>query len=173
MKIISEQKRSLVYFNEEEDTFIKIFKPKFLNRLKYLFRFRKYPGDNFFYISKELKKLEIKTVEILSYSHYKVITKNIHGTPLNIFLEKNRDNNEIIQKYIYLVTKLLKNNIYSGDLSFDNFFIKNNEIIVIDLEDYRKVNFFKRDRKEAIRRLHGKINEEIIEKIENNLKNSL
>lgn len=137
MKIISEQKRSLVYFNEEEDTFIKIFKPKFLNRLKYLFRFRKYPGDNFFYISKELKKLEIKTVEILSYSHYKVITKNIHGTPLNIYLEKNRDNNEII---------------------------------VIDLEDYRKVKFFKRDRKEAIRRLHGKINEEIIEKIENNLK---
>ena len=72
-----------------------------------------------------------------------------------------------------MVTKLLKNNIYSGDLSFDNFFIKNNEIIVIDLEDYRKVNFFKRDRKEAIRRLHGKINEKIIEKIENNLKNSL
>ena len=35
MKIISEQKRSLVYFNEKEDTFIKIFKPKFLNRLKY------------------------------------------------------------------------------------------------------------------------------------------
>lgn len=170
MKIISEQKRSLVYFNEEEDTFIKIFKPKFLNRLKYLFRFRKYPGDNFFYISKELKKLEIKTVEILSYSHYKVITKNIHGVPLNIYLEKNRDNNEIIQKYIYLVTKLLKNNIYSGDLSFDNFFVKNNEIIVIDLEDYRKVKFFKRDRKEAIRRLHGKINEEIIEKIKNNLK---
>lgn len=140
MKIISEQKRSLVYFNEEENTFIKIFKPKFLNRLKYLFRFRKYPGDNFFYISKELKKLEIKTVEILSYSHYKVITKNIHGTPLNIYLEKNRDNNEII---------------------------------VIDLEDYRKVKFFKRDRKEAIRRLYGKINEDIIEKIENNLKNSL
>lgn len=170
MKIISEQKRSLVYFNEEEDTFIKIFKPKFLNILKYLFRFRKYPGNNFFYISKELKKLEIKTLEILSYSHYKVITKNIHGVPLNIYLEKNRDNNEIIQKYISLVTKLLKNNIYSGDLSFDNFFVKNDEIIVIDLEDYRKVKFFKRDRKEAIRRLYGKINEDIIEKIENNLK---
>lgn len=72
-----------------------------------------------------------------------------------------------------MVTKLLKNNIYSGDLSFDNFFVKNNEIIVIDLEDYRKVKFFKRDRKEAIRRLYGKINEDIIEKIENNLKNSL
>ena len=171
MKIISEQKRSLVYFNEEEDTFIKIFKPKFLNRLKYLFRFRKYPGDNFFYISKELKKLEINTVEIISHSHYKIVTKNIHGTPLHIYLEKNRDNNEIIKKYIFLVTKLLKNDIYSGDLSFDNFFVKNDEIIVIDLEDYRKVKFFKRDKKEAIRRLYGKINNEIIKKIEDNLKN--
>ena len=108
MKIISEQKRSLVYFNEKEDTFIKIFKPKFLNRLKYFFRFRKYPGDNFFFISKELKKLEINTVEIISHSHYKIVTKNIHGTPLHIYLEKNRDNNEIIKKYIFLSNQAFK-----------------------------------------------------------------
>lgn len=171
MKVISDQRRSLVYFNEKEDTFIKIFKPKLSNKLKYFFRFRKYPGDNFFYISKELKKLGIKTVEIISYSHYKIITKNIHGTPLNIYLEKNKYNDKIIQDYISIVTTLLKNNIYSGDLSFDNFFVKNDEIIVIDLEDYRKVYFFKRDMKEAIRRMHGKISEEIIKKIEINLKN--
>lgn len=170
MKIVSNQKRSLVYFDENNSSFIKIFKPKFINKLKYFFRLRKYPGDNFFYISKELQNLGIKTVEIIDFSHYKVITKKIAGISLDIYLQKN-SNKEIIQKYIYLVTTLLKNNIYSGDLSYDNFFVKDNEIVVIDLEDYRKVKFFKRSPEEALRRLHGKIPEIVIKQIEEKLNN--
>lgn len=162
MQIVSDQRRSLVYFDETNNHFIKIFKPKFINKLKYFFRLRKYPGDNFFYIAEELQKLGIKTVEIVNFSHYKVVTKNIAGISLNKYLESNSNNEQILQKYVHLISTLLKNNIYSGDLSYDNFFVKDNEIIVIDLEDYRKVNFLARTSKEAIRRMYGKIPEEII-----------
>lgn len=165
MQIVSDQRRSLVYFDETNNHFIKIFKPKFINKLKYFFRLRKYPGDNFFYIAKELQKLEIKTVEIVNFSHYKVVTKNIDGISLSKYLESNSNNEQILQKYVHLISTLLKNNIYSGDLSYDNFFVKDNEIIVIDLEDYRKVKFLARTSKEAIRRMYGKIPEEIITSI--------
>lgn len=169
MQIVSDQRRSLVYFDETNNHFIKIFKPKFINKLKYFFRLRKYPGDNFFYIAKELQKLGVKTVEIVNFSHYKVVNKNIDGISLNKYLESNSNSNsnneQILQKYVHLIFTLLKNNIYSGDLSYDNFFVKDNEIIVIDLEDYRKVKFLARTSKEAIRRMYGKIPEEIITSI--------
>lgn len=167
MKIISDQKRSIVYFDEDKNLYIKNFKPKFSNRLKYFWRFRKYPGDNFSFISSELKKLNINTVEILSYSHYSVTTKKLYGVPLNEYLKFN--NNTILYEFISLVVTILKNNIYCGDLSYDNFFVVDDKIFVLDLEDYRKVRFFKRDNSEAIRRMKGKVDDWVIEEIKRKL----
>lgn len=164
MKIVSNQKRSIVYFNEKDSTYIKIFKPKFINKLKYFLRLRKYPGDNFKFISVELKKLGISTVTILNYTHYSVITEKIDGISLEKYLTIHKDS-KILNDYINLVVTLLKNNIYCGDLSYDNFFVMNKQIIALDLEDYRKVKFFKRSSDEALRRLQGKIDDSVLEKI--------
>lgn len=168
MKIISEQKRSIVYFDENNKIFIKNFKPKFINRLKYFFRLRKYPGNNFYFISLELQKLNISTVQILNYSHYSVTTKKLNGIPLDKYLQQHKDK-DILYNFIIVVSTLFKNNIYCGDLSYDNFFVINNSIYALDLEDYRKVRFFKRNTNEAIRRMKGKVDDWVIEEIKKNL----
>lgn len=164
MEIISNQRRSLVYYDNKNFTYIKIFKPKFLNKLKYFFHFRKYPGDNFNFISKELNKIGIPTVEVLSFSHYSITTKKIDGIPLDKYLIKNPNSN-ILDKYIDLVLLLLKNNIYCGDLSYDNFFVQSNKIIALDLEDYKIVKFCKKSPQEFLRRLEGKVDSWVFNKI--------
>ena len=164
MKIISSQRRSLVYYDDKNFTYVKIFKPKFLNKLKYFFHFRKYPGDNFNFISKELNKIGIPTVEILNFSHYSITTKQIDGIPLDKYLIKNPNSN-ILDKYIDLVLLLLKNNIYCGDLSYDNFFVHSNTIVALDLEDYKIVKFCKKTPQEFLRRLEGKVDPWVFNKI--------
>lgn len=168
MKIISNQKRSKVYYNSEDDTYIKYFLPKWNNRLKYFFRLRKYPGDNFYSITQELKKLNLNVPEILTYSHYYITMKNIHGIPLDKYLEQN-NSKHILNIFINTVVTILKNDIYSGDMAYGNFLVKDDKIYVIDLEDYRKVKFLKRDNKEAIRRMKGKVDDWVLEKIKQRL----
>ncbi|WP_410209044.1 Mn2+dependent serine/threonine protein kinase [Fusobacterium sp.] len=164
MIIINKQKHSEVYFDPDNSVYIKKFNPKFINKIKFFLRFRRYPGENFNYISKELNKIGIKTVKIISYSKYSVTTKKILGIPLDEYLSKSKDYT-ILNKYIDLVISLLNHGFYSGDLSYDNFFVNNNEIIALDLEDYKKVLFFKKDTNEAIRRLYGKVDLWVIQKI--------
>lgn len=169
MKIINKQKRSLVLYDEVNDTFIKYFYPKISSRIKYFFRFRKYPGENYAFISKVLNSLGINTAEILSFDKYSVITKNLNAPTLENYISTHKNSTDIINLYVNTITILLKNNIYCGDFSYDNFLIKDNKLFAIDLEDYRKVTFFKKDTKEAIRRLSGKADKEIIEQIKKNL----
>lgn len=152
-------------YNEQNSTYVKIFKPKMINKIKYFFHLRRYPGNNFNYISHELKKLGIETVEVINFSHYSVTTKLIDGIPLDKYLILNPSSN-ILNKYIDLVLTLLKNNIYCGDLSYDNFIIKDEKLIALDLEDYRIVKFYKRGTEEFLRRLKGKIDPWVYKKIE-------
>lgn len=168
MKIISEHKRSIVYFDEISDMFIKKFKPKFINKLKYFLRLRKYPGHNFYFIATELKKLNLNVPEILNFSHYSITMKNIHGTSLKKYLDNNYSK-KIINDFIDIIVCILNNNIYSGDMGYNNFLVKDNQIYIIDLEDYRKVRFFKRNTNEAIRRMKGKVDDWVIEEIKKNL----
>lgn len=168
MKVISNQKRSIVYYDEANDIFIKKFMPKFSAKLKYFFRLRKYPGYNFKYISSELNRLNILTVEVISYSHYSVTTKHLFGTPLDKYLI-NFPQSNILNDFINIICTLFKNNIYCGDLSYDNFFVVDKKIYAIDLEDYRKVKFLKRDTSEAIRRMKGKVDDWVIDEIKKRL----
>lgn len=87
---------------------------------------------------------------------------NIKGISLDIYSQQNP---EILNKYIDMIVKILSNNIYSGDLSLDNFIVYKNEIYVIDMEDYRYSKFVGRGKKEALRRLQGKISSNIFLKI--------
>lgn len=167
MKIINQQKRSSVFYDEKNDTYIKTFNPKFINRLKFLFRFRNYPGKNFYFISNILKSLNLYSAEVINFSNYSVTTKNLHGINMETYIKKY-PNSDIISQYITFVKKLIDNNIYCGDLSYDNFIVKDERLYAIDLEDYKKVKFFNKDKKEFFRRLKQKIDEDTFNKIINN-----
>lgn len=163
MQIITNSKRSCVYYDKNNDTFVKTFSPSFKSRLKYFFHLRKYPGVNFHYISKLLNKLDIKTTTILSYSHYSVTMKNVHGTNLNDYYKNHK---YIINHYVDIIVKILNNGIYCGDLTLENFIVKDDEIYVIDMEDYRYEKFIGRGNKEALRRLSKNIPYDIFQQIE-------
>ncbi len=166
MKTIVSGKRSSVFYDSKKDIFIKKFTPKFITKLKFFFKLRKYPGKNYAYISSILNELNIKTASIVESGNYYVITKNVQGISLE---EYYKSNPSIIENYISLITTIFKHNIYCGDLSLDNFLVKDDEIYVIDMEDYRYSKFVKRGTKEALRRLSGKIPSDIFEKIRKNI----
>ena len=151
MKVIVEHRRTKVYFDEKREVYIKEFNPKLSFRLKYFFRLRKYPGFNFKFISRELAKLGIKTPEIIYASKYRVETKKIDGVLLSNYL-KNKQN-QVLVKYLDMIVKVLKSDIYFGDFNTRNFIVKNGDIYAIDLEDYRKERFFNRSMSEALMRL--------------------
>lgn len=76
--MIKNEKDEVIY-NPQDKTYTKIMRPKLNKKIKYFFRIRKYPGENIKYISEILKKNGIKTFDIVEYSNYKVITKEIPG----------------------------------------------------------------------------------------------
>lgn len=172
MKIIVSHARSSVFYNSKTDTFIKTFSPKLINRFKFFINLRLYPGNNFYYICNLLNSLNIKTPIVINYSKYHIETANLHGESLENFLERNPNDLKIINKYVHIILILLKNNIYCGDLSLDNFILKNNEIYALDLEDYKHIKFSKYNRKEFLRRLEGKIPLNIYNLILQEIKNS-
>lgn len=172
MKLISKHPRSKVFYNIERDSFIKTFTPKLTKKIKFFFRLRKYPGENFFYISNFLNSLNIRTPDIINHSKYSVETKSIHGISLKEALEKNLNSNDLVEQYVSLVLCLLENNVYCGDLKLENFIVNKNQIYVLDLEDYRHVVFCKHTKKEFLDRLKGKIPKDIFKLIIEKAQNS-
>lgn len=166
MDVVCLSKRSSVFYDKKRDAFIKTFNPNIKSKIKYFFRLRKYPGYNFNYIRNVLKNMGFNVVTILEYSKYSITTENIHGISLEEYYFSNP---EIIKDYINLVVKLLNNGIYAGDLSLDNFIVKDNKIYIIDMEDYRYTPFILRGKKEALRRLKLKIPYDIFIEIESKI----
>jgi RIO-like serine/threonine protein kinase len=167
MKTIVNHKRTKVFFDNKKNEYIKIFNPKPKSRLKFFLGFRKYPGENFKYISEVLKKLGINVPKIKFASKYTVVTENIEGELLSEYIKKD---STIIIKFLDLIVKVLNNNIYFGDFNTTNFIIKNEEIYALDLEDYRKEIFFSRDSNEALIRLERTLkNKKWVEYVKNNL----
>ncbi|MFK4785492.1 hypothetical protein [Fusobacterium sp. MFO224] len=159
MKIIKNDKRSRVFYNTKSKEYIKYFCPKFSKRLKYFLGFGKYPGHNFKYISEILNSIGIKTVEIISFDKYKVVTEELEGISLKEALEKsNKEKSKIyLEKYIGVINKLIKNEIYFADYNSDNFYIFEDEIYALDLEDYRKDCLFCFRKKNMLDKMEEKI----------------
>lgn len=165
MITVVDGKRSSVFFDPKNNTYIKTFSPKLKNKIKYFLKLRKYPGENFFYISTLLKNLGIKTVEVVEYSPYRVVTKKLDGVILFDYLKENPNDENIENQYIELVTKVLKSNIYCGDLNLFNFIVSNNELYALDLEDYKYEKIPSRSQEEALRRLEEKVPPHIYKKV--------
>lgn len=152
-KVIVDTKRSKVVYDEEKKIYIKYFFPKCTKKIKYFLGIRKYPGKNCEYINKVFEINKIRTAKILEVEKYKIVTQEVKGNRLSTeILTEKREN--LIQKYIELVSKIIKLNIYFGDFNFDNFIVNNQELYVIDLEDYRKDLFSGFRRKSVIKRLY-------------------
>ncbi|MHD0318180.1 BUD32 family EKC/KEOPS complex subunit [Fusobacterium sp. THCT1E2] len=160
-KILVNQKRTKVIYDSKEKTYTKILYPSLIKKIKFILKIRKYPGANFKYIADILKKNGIKVPEIVYFSNYKVITKEIDGKKImDILIEGNKNEISIaIKKYIEIVVRIIKLGIYFGDFSYDNFLIMNGEVYAIDLEDYRKDFFSKFKKRKMILKLKNKLNE--------------
>lgn len=153
MEIIVDHKKCKVFFDTEKNVFVKRFYPKFENRLKFFLRFRRYPGENFRYISEELRKIGVKVPQIVSSNKYEVITKKIEGVILSKYFDENGYDDEVVKEFLNIIVRILNSNIYFGDFNTSNFIFSDGEIFAIDLEDYRKEKLLKRDKNEALRRL--------------------
>lgn len=173
MKAICIDKYSSVYYDEKKDEYVKFFMPKFSKKVKYYLGFRKFPAYNFKYISDELNKIGIKTAEITKCSKYSISTKNIKGLSLGEYLEINKNNKEKIENItsslIDTIYKIISNNFFFGDFSYNNFLVKNDEIYAIDLEDYRKNLIFRRTKNFTLSKMEGKLPNEVIEKVKKKL----
>lgn len=149
-----------VIYNPQDKTYTKIMKPGLNKKIKYFFRIRKYPGQNIKYISEILKKNEIKTFEIIKYSNYEVVTKEIQGNSLLVEILETKEKEKVkilINKYVEIVAKIIKLGIYYGDFNYYNFIVNNGELFVIDLEDYRKDIFFIFRKNKMMKRLREKL----------------
>lgn len=163
--IVDTDLRKVIY-NSENKTYTKIIKCKLKKRIKFFFKIRKYPGENIKYISELFRKNGIKALEVLEYSKYKVVTKEITGKTFLEELISNYNNYEskvLIEEYIKLITKII---------NFGNFIVHNKELYAIDLEDYRKDFFSKFRRKSLLKRLKRELrkNEKILKNVDENLR---
>ena len=169
-KIIVKQKDRVVIYDDKKQIYIKKFHPKLKNKIKYFFRLRKYPGDNFNYVSQILNKLGIKTPEVVNYSKYHITTKEINGETLEKYFEKNK-NEKIIKNYLDILVKMLNNNIYYRDMGPGNFMYDGKDIYAIDLEGYLVDGIFTGRNTELEERLNkGLKNKEWVKYVLENLK---
>lgn len=146
------REKDVVIYNAKKKTYTKIIKPKLKKQLKYFFKLRRYPGENVKYIADIFNKNGIKTFEVLKYSKYMVVTKEIDGKSLMDEIINNNDKKYIkilIEKCIDMVTRIIELGVYFGDFNFGNFIVSNGELYAIDLEDYRK-DFLTRFRRKAM-----------------------
>ena len=154
-KVIVENSKSKVIYNDVEKTYTKYFYSEFGKKIRFFLRLRRYPGKNYKYISDIFEKEGIKVAEIIDFDKYMIKTKEIPGTSLLEYIELNIDGKKeiFIEKYIELVSKIINLGIYFGDFHFGNFIVYNDEIYVIDLEDYKKDILSKYRRKSLLKRL--------------------
>lgn len=153
-KVIVENSRSKVVYNDLEKTYTKYFYSEFGKKIRFFLRLRRYPGRNYKYISDIFEKEGIKVAEIINFDKFMVKTKEIPGISLLECISANTEEKEIlIEKYIELVSKIINLGIYFGDFHFGNFIVCNDEIYVIDLEDYKKDILSKYRKKSLLKRL--------------------
>ncbi len=165
---IAKNKYSQVFYDYEKDVYIKKFTPKLKKKIKYFFKLRKYPGENCKYISDIFNKLKIKTPEVVETGKYYIITKNIPGKMLDKVLDEENDTEKIkkyLKEYIEIVSVIIKNKIYYADFHFGNFILYNEELYILDLEDYKKDILFVFRRKKLLKLLKQKLTVIIYDKL--------
>ncbi len=169
-KIIVDGVLRKVIYDTENKTYTKTIKLKWKKKIKCILGLRKYPGENIKYIAELFQKNGINTFDVLEYSKNSVVTSEIEGRILmdEILITKDKDKvQELIDKFVDIVTRIIDLGVYYGDFNFGNFIVSNGELYAIDLEDYRKDFFTKFRKKSIMKRLKRQLleKEEILEKM--------
>ncbi|MDN6179537.1 MAG: hypothetical protein L0I84_00810 [Halomonas subglaciescola] len=134
LELIQTGKYSRVDYDPEHDLFIKTFFPKRVDRLRYGLRLRPYPGINFVLIAKHLDALGIATPTIIAADKYRLVTANIHGKPLKQCIQASR----VLQtQYLDAVEAYYRHGIHCRGLHTDNFLVRDDRIVAIDLDAYK------------------------------------
>lgn len=146
--IIVNHKRSKVFYNKTEKYYRKLLLPKMSEKIKFILKLKRYPGNNFIYIKNELAKLSIKSTDYFNVSKYEIFMNEVEGISVEKAIETLDQTNKeyIAKKYITILKLLFENNIYAPDATLDNFIVHENEIIAIDFDTYKKniFSFFKK-----------------------------
>ena len=169
-KIIVDGVLRKVIYDTENKTYTKTIKLKWKKKIKCILGLRKYPGENIKYIADLFQKNGINTFDVLEYSKNSAVTSEIEGRILmdEILITKDKDKvQELIDKFVDIVTRIIDLGVYYGDFNFGNFIVSNGELYAIDLEDYRKDFFTKFRKKSIMKRLKRQLleKEEILEKM--------
>ena len=71
-KVIVENSKSKVIYNDVEKTYTKYFYSGYSKKIKFFLGLRKYPGRNYKYISDIFEKEGIKVAEIIDFDKYMI-----------------------------------------------------------------------------------------------------
>lgn len=139
-KIIVDNRYRTVIYDSEEEVYKKTVRPKTKERLKMFLGMKRPQGKNADYISKLLKKNGIKTYEVLSYTKYSYITKEVKGkTLIEKILEIKEDKNKVnvyLTKYMEAIQKIIELDLCYTDFTFNNVMIdEKDEICLIDIDE--------------------------------------
>lgn len=139
-KIIVNHKYRTVVYDTENKTYKKYIRPTFREKIQIFFGLKRSHGKNAAFLSEFLRKNGVKTYEVISYTKYSYITKEIEGKTLLDTILESKDNKELIEKYIEkyfeVVKKIIDLNLYYADFYFNNLIVdKNGEICMIDIDE--------------------------------------
>lgn len=134
LQLIQTGKYSRVDYDPERDIFIKTFSPKHIDRLRYRLRLRPYPGHNFAIIAGHLESLGIATPAIVEASKYRLVTANVHGVPLQQCIQDSLD---LQTQYLDALEALYRHGIHCRGLHTNNFLVRDQRIVAIDLDAYK------------------------------------
>lgn len=139
-KIVVNNKYRTVIYNPEKKIYEKILRPKLKEKIKIFLRMKRPHGINADYITKLLKKNGIKTYEVLSYTKYSYITKEVKGkTLIEKIIEIKNDKEKInmyLKKYMEIIKKVINLNLCYTDFNFNNVIInEKDEVCLIDIDE--------------------------------------
>lgn len=129
--------------------------------LKFFLHLRRSPGKNFAFISKKLQQLNIPTLEVVKAEDFLVITKERTEPTLWEYLKDKpeEEHAKLLQKQVDLIVKIYNSGITFVDFAPNNFLYDGNDLIVIDLDNFKADLFISRPRKKVlnhVERYYGK-----------------
>lgn len=139
-EIIVNNKERTVIYDTDKKIYKKYVRPTFKEKIKIFLGFKRSNGENAAFLSKFLKEHGIRTYEVISYTKYSYITKEVEGkTLLDTILEIKNDKllvKEYLEKYLKIVKKIIDLDLYYADFYFNNLMVdKNGEIYIIDIDE--------------------------------------
>ncbi len=138
--VVAKMDDRITIYDTEKKVYEKFIRTNYKKQLRVMIGLRKNHGENAYYMSNLLRKNEINTFEVVSYTKNSYVTKEIIGENLFEKIIKIKNDRETIEKYIdkymNIIKKILELKIYYTDFRLGNFIINSkNELYIIDIDE--------------------------------------